>query len=188
MPAVKLHNDGDRRGGGNALTPAHGGRIGMAAHEPTRSLRHKVETFAALGLSQEGIALACDFSSETLKKYYSEELAAGLARTNSKVGAAIAQSALGERSKCGTCKGSGGTDDEACVDCGGSGEGETWIREPNTTAQIWWSKNRMGWTDRERIEHVGDGGGPVITEQRTSGDTIKARLEAIRQRQSGGTE
>jgi hypothetical protein len=31
----------------------------------------------------------------------------------------------------------------------------------DTTAQIWWTKTRMQWKDTSRLEHTGDGGGPI---------------------------
>jgi hypothetical protein len=137
---------------------------------------------AALKTNQETIAFMLDISVDTLRKYYLVELEKGLSNANTRVGAAILQSALGERDDCDDCNGSGEKDDAVCDKCGGTGEGTAWIREPNTTAQIWWSKNQMGWTDKERIEHVGEGGGPIITEQRSSADTIKDRLARIEQR------
>lgn len=33
----------------------------------------------------------------------------------------------------------------------------------NVTAQIWWTKSRMGWTDKLTVEHTGEGGGPIVT-------------------------
>jgi hypothetical protein len=183
-PVPKTRPD-DKRGAkpGTASIPGgRGGLIGQAAHVPTRAQRRKVETLAALGLSQEAIGFACDLSVDTIKKYYRTELTNGLTNANARVGAAILNSAIGERDTCDTCKGTGGDDNAECEDCRGSGEAKSWRREPNTTAQIWWSKNRMGWTDRERIEHVGDGGGPVVMEQRSSGSLIKARLAEITKR------
>ena len=34
----------------------------------------------------------------------------------------------------------------------------------NVAAQIWWTKSRMGWTDKLTIEHTGEGGGPTRIE------------------------
>ena len=186
MAAVVPKKIEDRRGaksGATAQIPGgRGGLIGQAPHVPTRALRRKVETLAALGLSQEAIAFAVDLHVQTIKKHYANELTHGLTNANARVGAAILNSAIGERDDCEECQGTGGTDDAACDRCKGSGHSKSWRREPNTTAQIWWSKNRMQWTDRERIEHVGDGGGPVVMEQRSSGDLVKQRLAEIRKR------
>lgn len=33
----------------------------------------------------------------------------------------------------------------------------------NVTAQIWWTKARMGWKETARQEHTGRGGGPIQT-------------------------
>ena len=98
------------------------------------------------------------------------------------VGISIYQSAMGEREPCDECDGEKEKDGETCPKCKGSGEGKGWIREPNTTAQIWFSKNRMDWTDKQSVEHTGAGGGPIITEQRTSGDRIRDRLDNIQKR------
>ncbi len=36
-------------------------------------------------------------------------------------------------------------------------------REGNTTAAIWWTKSRMGWKERQELQHTGkDGEGPVV--------------------------
>jgi hypothetical protein len=181
----KLH-EGDRRAEVVTATVVDSPRGGRMARNPGHkfqpAIARKVEILAAIGNSQEVIAFACDIHVDTLRKYYREELDKAHLNTNARVGAAILNSALGERADCTECKGTGGTGAAACEACGGTGEGKAWVREPNTTAQVWWSKNRMGWTDRERIEHVGDGGGPIITEQRSSADTIKSRLAAIEKR------
>lgn len=182
MPTLdrKLH-EGDRRAI-VASAPREPGRTRQPPHQFQPAIARKVEILAALGNSQETIAFVCDIYVATLVKYYREQLEKGLLNTNHRVGAAILTSAIGEREDCASCKGTGGSAEAVCDACGGTGEGKAWRREPNTTAQIWWSKNRMGWTDRERIEHVGDGGGPIITEQRSSGDMIKARLQQIEKR------
>ena len=37
----------------------------------------------------------------------------------------------------------------------------------NVTAAIWWTKARMGWSEKNTLEHTGPGGGPMqITEIR----------------------
>lgn len=182
MPTTdrKLH-DGDRRAVVNAQ-PREPGQTRQPPHVFQPALARKVEMLAALKVNQETIAFMCDIGVDCLRKYYLVELEKGLSNANTRVGAAILQSAIGERSDCGNCEGTGEKDDAVCVKCGGTGEGKGWVREPNTTAQIWWSKNQMGWTDQQRIEHVGDGGGPIITEMRSSADTIKARLASIEKR------
>lgn len=173
----------DMRGGGGAgiTNPSGGGNIGQLPHEPTDKLRNKVRMLRALGNSQDIIAFACDVSVETLVKYYRTELELGVMEANAQVGAAIFQTALGEKVPCVACDRGVTGDNKKCRECHGTGQ--VWRLEPDTTAQIWWSKNRMNWTDRERIEHVGADGGPIITEQRNAGGDVKTRLLAIRERQ-----
>lgn len=37
------------------------------------------------------------------------------------------------------------------------------VRDGNTTALIWWTKSRMGWKERQELQHTGkDGEGPVV--------------------------
>ena len=184
MPRIdrKLH-EGDRRVSIANAPRDEKGRTRRERHQYQPALARKVELLAANKTNQEAIAYLLDMSVDTLRTYYKLELERGAANINSRLFACMVQTALGEREDCTACEGTGGTEDgEVCPDCGGTGEGKRWVREPNTTAQIWCSKNMMGWTDRERIEHVGDGGGPIITEQRSSADTIRARLEKIEKR------
>lgn len=175
------------RGGGNSVEQEHGGAIGNEPHEPTPRLRAKVELLCALGNSQEAIAFACDVGVKTLRHHYADELARGKLNIRERLGAAILQTACGEDVPCPDCEGEGivnrDSPDKAriCPDCKGSGH--VWIREPNPTAQVWASKNLMGWSDKQRIEHTGDGGGPIITEQRDAGASIHQKLKAIRDRQ-----
>jgi hypothetical protein len=186
MPRLehKLH-EGDRRAQAvvGTVVDANGGKMARnTGHTYQLAIARKVEMLAAIKTNQETIAFMVDLHVDTLCKYYRVELEKGAANINSRLGACMLQTALGEREECKDCDGTGEADDAPCAKCGGTGEGKGWVREPNTTAQIWCSKNMMGWTDRERIEHVGDGGGPIITEQRSSADTIKARLAKIEAR------
>jgi hypothetical protein len=170
------------RRGSNVVAPGGKGTLRSLPHEFSPAIARKVETLAALGLSQETIGFAVDLAPDTIRKYYRDQLDKGLLDANRRVGAAILTTALGERVECSKCAGTGGTAEAVCGECGGTGEGKDWRREPNTTAQIWWSKNRMGWTDKERIEHVGDGGGAILHEQRSSGDIVRNKLLQIRKR------
>lgn len=36
----------------------------------------------------------------------------------------------------------------------------------DTSAAIWWSKARMGWSEKQQHEHTGQNGGPVVVERR----------------------
>lgn len=178
-------------GGGNAVE-VNGGQIGQEEHEPTPRLRAKVELLAALGNSQEAIAFACDVAPNTLRKHYDAELMRGKMNVRERLGAAILQTACGEEGTCVDCEGHGALnidDPGRATICGTChGKGTVWVREPNPTAQVWASKNLMGWSDKARIEHTGDGGGPIVTEQRDAGQSIRQKLKAIRERQDAAND
>jgi hypothetical protein len=161
----------------------HGGVMAQVEpHKKTPEKALKVEQCRAVGLNLEQIGIMIDCSGMTVKRHYEEELRKGDIRAKLNVGLSIYQSAMGEREPCEKCEGLKDVDGSICPKCKGTGEGKGWIREPNTTAQIWFSKNRMDWTDKQSVEHSGAGGGPIITEQRTSGDRIRDRLDNIQKR------
>lgn len=168
----------DRRGGGNAVLLPNGSRIGQAAHVKTDAVSNKVRMMAGVGMPQKVIALACDVSVDTLNRHYRRELDLGGTDANTQVGAAIFQNALGERVECVECDKGRTEANKKCRTCFGTGM--VWRREPSATSQIWWSKNRMGWADQQKVE-VNNISGPVV-EQVSAADAIKARLSAIRER------
>lgn len=172
--------EGDRRGGGTAMPQPHGGAIGNPPHIKTAALIQKVKMLRALGNSYEVIALACDISVDTLTRHYRDELAKAEVEANARVGAAIFNEAVGTFGVCQECIEGRTEDGRGCRKCDGTGQ--VLVREPNITAGIWWSKNRMGWTDQQRIEHTGPDGGPMIHEQRDAGAVVRKRLDAIRKR------
>jgi hypothetical protein len=49
-------------------------------------------------------------------------------------------------------------------------------------AAIWWTKTQLGWRETQKVEMTGADGGPIVTEQRSQADVVKARLAAIRER------
>jgi hypothetical protein len=53
--------------------------------------------------------------------------------------------------------------------------------EGNTTAWIFLMKNRMGWRDRQEIEHTGKNGGPIETRHITEEELIR-RTELLSER------
>lgn len=59
---------------------------------------------------------------------------------------------------------------------------------PDTTAAIFWLKNRRPneWRDVNRQELTGKDGGPVQIEDTAAADILKARLDAIANRTAGG--
>lgn len=172
--------EGDRRGGGTAMAQPHGGAIGNPPHVKTAELVQKVKMLRALGNSYEVIALACDISSDTLSRHYKQELALAEIEANARVGAAIFNDAVGEYGSCPECIRGVTETGRGCAKC--KGTGQVMVREPIPTAYIWWSKNRMGWTDQQRIEHTGPDGGPVIAEQSDAGSLVRKRLAAIKDR------
>lgn len=71
----------------------------------------------------------------TLRKHFREELDTGIARTHFNVGKSLYDQAVGIPQM--------------------SLDGKTqigWIKEPNTTASIWFSKAQMKWKDRTTLE------------------------------------
>jgi hypothetical protein len=173
--------DLDRNGG--ITGPNGGGNIGCEAHVWSPEIANKVRMLRALGNSHETIAFACDLHSQTVQKYYGAELQLGALEANHRVGAAIFHTALGEQVPCLDCQETPGKDDKGklCRTCHGTCH--VWRLEPNTTAQIWWSKNRMNWTDQQKVELTGANGGPIITEQHNSESDVHQRLRLIRERQ-----
>ena len=99
-------------------------------HKPAAEDRKQVEMLAGLGIPQEQICLLVQggIDEKTLRKYYAEELVAGVAKANSQVSKSLFKKAT-------------------------SGD---------TTAQIWWTKTRMGWKDTSRVEHTGADGKDLV--------------------------
>lgn len=50
--------------------------------------------------------------------------------------------------------------------------------QPDTTAQIFWLKNRRGeeWRDKRELEHAGAGGGPIQTEEITDTRALARKI------------
>jgi len=64
----------------------------------------------------------------------------------------------------------------------------------NVGAQCFWLKTRAGWRENHRVEHAGDGGGPVKTESTVTIDpsamddhTLQTLMAAKRGDQGGGS-
>ena len=62
--------------------PAKQKRMGRPAHEVSEELQNLVRATSGFGLTNEEVAEIAGMSSDTLVKYYSHELAAGIARRN----------------------------------------------------------------------------------------------------------
>ena len=69
---------------------------------------------AGYSVPKEQIALLIGVNTDTLEKYYGDEMKKGVANTNRKVVRALLQNAL----------------------------------KGDTTAQIWWTKARLGWSEK----------------------------------------
>lgn len=110
-------------------------------HNPTQKDRQMVELMAAVGITPTDMALTLKISEGTLKRHYAEEIATGLIRANTKVGGNNLRAATGDPTKPATI-----------------------------TAIIWWSKNRMGWADKNDIN---------ATLRKDPNDLSDAELERI---------
>lgn len=49
------------------------------------------------------------------------------------------------------------------------GRKSLWDKEFNYTGWYMNMKNRFGWTDKQNVQHTGEGGGPIIVEISTNG-------------------
>lgn len=157
---------------------------GSLPHERSEKIAAQVRFGAALGMAADTLAnLIGEVSRDTILRHYRHELENGRIEANMKIGAAIFNSGIGEEVICQTCDGSKKKDNRRCPDC--RGKGKIWVREPNATSQIWWSKNMMGWSDQQRIEHTGPGGGPILTEQVSAATSVRKRLDAIADKING---
>ena len=170
----------DRRGGGTSMVQPNGSAIGNPPHEKTQSVIDKVRLLRSIGTPLDEIAFSVDLSTDTLQRHYSRELRSAETEANAQVGVSTFNAAVGEKAKCIECAGVGTLGGKACKPCFASGY--IWRREPSVTAQIWWSKNRMGWSDAEKVQvnHTHASAGDV--EHISAGDMIRARLQAIRDR------
>lgn len=95
------------------------------SHKPTAEDRKQVEMLSGLGIPQDQICLLIQggIDPKTLRKHYSDELVAGVAKANSQVSKSLFQKAVAG----------------------------------DTSAQIWWTKTRMGWKDTSKVELSGSG-------------------------------
>lgn len=100
---------------------------------PTDQHREIVKLAAAVGIPQTDIGWLLDgISTQTLTKYFRDELNIGKTQANFRVGGTLYQMATGP------------------------------LDAKNTAlAAIWWSKAQMGWKDTSRIEQTGADGGPI---------------------------
>jgi hypothetical protein len=122
------------------------GHRNVQGHNPTDKDRQMVELMTAVGISPADIALTLKISEGVLKRHYAEEITLGSIRANTKVGANMYRAATGD------------------------------ITKPATvTAGIWWSKNRMGWADKNDIN---------ATIRKDPNELSDAELERIARRSS----
>lgn len=62
-------------------------------HQPTEKTRKEVETLSGFGVPQDDIAVLLEISDKTLRKYYPNEIAKGIAKANARVGQTLFQQA-----------------------------------------------------------------------------------------------
>lgn len=99
---------------------------GRKPFEPTEQQRTIVKLAAGVGYPHAEIARRIGVSKGTVEKHCREELSAGAAEANLKVGAHLLKMATGDPTKMTTI-----------------------------IAAIWWTKARMGWVDTSRVENPG---------------------------------
>tara|TARA_Y100000310_G_scaffold193077_1_gene193037 strand:+ start:915 stop:1256 length:342 start_codon:yes stop_codon:yes gene_type:complete len=103
-------------------------------HQPTKETRELAAEWSGYGIPQEGIARKIGINADTLRKYYAEELAGGIAQANQAVAGSLFRMATA-----------------------GSGKGQV-------AAAIFWAKTRMGWKETNIHEHAGSDGKPIQIE------------------------
>lgn len=106
---------------------------GRPSYKPTDKDRRTVKALAGFGTSHEDIAQTIGIDPKTLRKHFRKELDAGVIEANAKVAQSLYVRAT-------TMTGNPGA---------------------QVTAAIWWTKARMGWSDKTRTEITGADGGPV---------------------------
>lgn len=106
---------------------------GRPSYKPTDKDRRTVKVLAGFGTSHEDIAQTIGIDPKTLRKHFRKELDAGVIEANAKVAQSLFMRATNMNGN----------------------------PAAQTTAAIWWTKARMGWSDRTRTEITGSDGGPV---------------------------
>jgi hypothetical protein len=121
-----------RKRPGRPRKPRPDRRRGGKPHIPTPESRSEVRTLAGIvGLPQPQIAMTLGISEVTLRKHYRIELDTAKIRMDAAVGQTYMAKCLG-----------------------GFGQERRW-QDADTTALIWYTKARMGWTDRTAIDLAG---------------------------------
>lgn len=89
--------------------------LGQPPHKPTEITLKRARLLAGYRVPKEQIALIIGVNTDTLEKYYGDEMRRGIANTNRRVVKALLQNAL----------------------------------KGDTTAQIWWTKAQLGWSEKK---------------------------------------
>lgn len=122
------------------------GKPGRRAFVPTDEQRKLVEELAGLGVPHKDIAMlvhrhdGVSIHKETLRKYFEPELQAGMARANAEVARSLFRMALG-------------TTTVIKIQPDGTEEVVEQGVKPEVGAAIFWTKCRMGWSDRQVVVH-----------------------------------
>lgn len=124
---------------------------GRPAFEPTAEQRRLVETHAAFGTPQDDICTLIissvsgkPITGKTLRQKFATELSVAESRANARVVESLFHQAVGRPAQF-------------------DGAGKL-IREelkPVVAAAIWWTKGRMGWSEKTASEHSGPNGGAI---------------------------
>ena len=92
-------------------------------HEPTEETRKTVSMMAAAGINMTSIARCVGVHENTLRKYYSEELATGLDKANKEVAQTLFEKAVSKD-----------------------------MTGPSVTAAIFWLKTRARWRETTEVD------------------------------------
>ena len=119
--------------------------------DPTDDQRKVVKLMVAAGIPEGDIARVIGpkgISENTLRKYFRQEIEIGAIEANAKIAGRLYAIA---------CQ---------------SGD-----LKSATTACIWWTKTRMGWSEKKGLEHTGKDGGPIAIE--SSMPSVEIIIEGI---------
>jgi hypothetical protein len=113
-------------------------------HEPSEKTKAEVSALCTYGVPQDEIARYLGVDSKTLRRWYREELDQASTRANVQVGKFLFSAASGR-----ALEQDQGASYADCV-----------------RAAMFWAKTRMGWSERQAIDHTSSDGsmGPLVIE------------------------
>lgn len=113
-----------------------GKKGGMPPHKPTEITLKRARLLAGYRVPKGQIALIIGVNTDTLEKYYGDEMMKGVANTNRRVVKALLQNAL----------------------------------KGDTTAQIWWTKAQLGWSEKKDDSSENDNTVKIILDFKKDND------------------